>query len=211
MSHPSAAQTHVAGVILAGGGSTRMGGGDKGLISLNESTMLDHVISRLKPQVSQLIINANGEPDRFARFGVPVVPDGVHAGQGPLSGVLAGLDWASRDPSLSAIVTVASDTPFLPDDLVARLLEANKPFAVAASQGRVHPTIGLWPLTMAGPIETELSDGKRQAQAFVRDHGAATVNFGVSNENGHQVDPFFNANTPEDLDWARRILQTSAP
>lgn len=204
-------QPRIAGVVLAGGGSTRMGAGDKGLIKLDERSMLDHVIGRVQPQVSQLTINANGALERFDHLGLPIISDGAYAQQGPLSGVLAGLHWARSLPDVTAIVTVASDTPFLPEDLVSRLLTAGKPFAVAASNGRIHPTAGIWPLEIAATLETALANGKMKAQAFVREHGAATVNFDAINLSGHRVDPFFNANTPEDLDWARRLLQSSPP
>lgn len=199
----------LAGVILAGGLSRRMGGGDKGLLPLDDHPMLAHVIARLRPQVPTLAINANGDSARFAAFGLPVIADAGSDREGPLAGVLAGLTWATMQPGVRAIVTVASDTPFLPLDLVPRLLQPGEPLTVAESQGHVHPTAALWPLTMADAIELALSEGRRQAMAFIEGAHARLVPFAPLVIAAQSVDPFFNANTPEDLDWARRLLQTS--
>jgi molybdopterin-guanine dinucleotide biosynthesis protein A len=199
----------IAGVILAGGLSRRMGGGDKTLLSLDGHPMLAHVIARLRPQVPLLAINANGEPERFKEFGLPVIADAGSDREGPLAGVLAGLVWAQAQPSIRAIVTVASDTPFLPLDLVPRLLEPGAPLVVAESHGRVHPTVALWPLDLTDAVATALAEDRRQAMAFVEGAHARLVAFPMADVHGQQVDPFFNANTPEELDWARGILQTS--
>ena len=155
----------VPGVILAGGLATRMGGGDKCLLELASRPLLAHVIERLAPQAGPLALNANGDPARFAPFGLPVLPDSVPGFPGPLAGVLAGLDWAQA-LGAAQIVTVAADTPFFPTDLVARL-----------------------------------QAGTRKVVAWPDRHGAANALFDVS---AH--DPFFNINTPEDLERARRIL-----
>lgn len=199
----------VAGVILAGGLSSRMGGGDKGLLPLDAHPMLVHVVARLRPQVPSLVINANGDPARFASFGLPVIADAGSEREGPLAGVLAGLTWAAMQPGVRAIVTVASDTPFLPLDLVPRLLQPAVPLAVAESHGHVHPTVALWPLSIADDIELALAEGRRQAMAFVEAAHARLVPFAPLHIHGQSVDPFFNANTPADLDWARRLLQSS--
>lgn len=204
--------TEVVGCILAGGLSRRMGGGDKGLLALGGRPILDHVIERLRPQVSSLILNANGDPERFARYGLPVVPDGVEGYPGPLAGVLAGLEWAkAHAPRAGWVATAASDTPFLPRDLVARLLAAcgtgGARLAVAASRGREHPVFGLWPLDLAADLRHALTvEGLRKASLWTARHRAAAVEFAA-----HPVDPFFNANRPEDLAEAEAILNEHAP
>jgi molybdopterin-guanine dinucleotide biosynthesis protein A len=191
------------GVILAGGLAMRMGGGDKALLRLDDATFLDHVIARLAPQVAALALSANGDPARFARFGLPVLQDSLPGFQGPLAGVLAGLDWAARQGAES-VVTAAADTPFLPEDLVPRLLlaaeEAGAALALAATaQGR-HPTFGLWPVALREDLRRALIDGTRKITEWADRHGAATAVFPDT-----PVDPFFNVNTPEDLARAREM------
>jgi molybdenum cofactor guanylyltransferase len=111
------------GLLLAGGLSRRMSGGDKSLRLLAGRPLLQHVVDRLRPQVDGLVLNAHGDPDRFAGFDLPVVADSIPDFAGPLAGVLAGLDWAAENrPDCSFIVSVATDAPFLPEDLVNRLV-----------------------------------------------------------------------------------------
>lgn len=190
-----------------------MGGGDKGLLPLGDATLLDNVIGRLGPQCSELAINANGDPARFARFGLPVLVDPMADFPGPLAGVLAGLDWAA-EIGAEAIVTAAADTPFLPDDLVARLTaeaaEKGVPIALAASADeagvqRRHPTFGLWPTGLREDLRAALSGGLRKIVLWADRHGAATVPFPTAS-----FDPFFNVNTPEDMARAERLLAKGA-
>ncbi|NNF72838.1 MAG: molybdenum cofactor guanylyltransferase MobA [Rhodobacteraceae bacterium] len=205
--------TKPPGVILAGGLAQRMGGGDKGLLRLDDKTILDHVIARLAPQTDGLAINANGDESRFASLGLPVIADSVDEFPGPLAGVLAGLDWAA-ERGADCIVTAAADTPFLPDDLVDGLRAATLgnalPFALAATpdpergQNR-HPTFGLWPVALRDDLRAALADGVRKVVAWTDGHGAATALFDTG-----KGDPFFNVNTPEDLETARRILAEAA-
>lgn len=194
-----------AGVILAGGRAARMGGGDKGLLPLGRTTILDHVVARLAPQVSHLALNANGDPARFARFGLPVLGDGVAGFPGPLAGVLAGLDWAAA-LGLDAIVTAAADTPFLPEDLVPRLClaagTAGAPIVLAVASSGRHPTFGLWPVDLRDDLRRALEDGTRKVMDWADRHGAAMAMFPDKS-----VDPFFNVNTPEDLARAQ-VLAT---
>ena len=202
----------IAGVILAGGQSRRMGGGDKALLDLGGKPMLAHVIARLAGQVQTLAISVNGDPVRFQPFGLPVLVDATGDFAGPLAGVLAGLRWA-RAECASYVVTVPSDSPFVPLDLVARLtdaaLSAPSRFAVASSGGRVHPVAGLWPMDMAEVIEAALARDERRVQAFVEKAGAAVVSFDDVSIGEASVDPFFNANTPEELQAARDIAYPS--
>ena len=201
------------GVILAGGQATRMGGGDKGLLSLGSGTILDHVIARLAPQAGALALNANGDAARLAQFGLPVIADPVEGFAGPLAGVLAGLDWAAGEGA-EAIVTVAADTPFFPHDLVAQLQEAARgmayPLVLAATPGgaeetksmsrggRVrHPTFGLWPVALRDDLRHALQNGVRKVVQWTDRHDGREALF----EDG---DAFFNVNTPEDLAEARR-------
>lgn len=157
----------ILGVVLADGRATRMGGGDKSLLQLGGMSLLEHVLARLEPQCRVLAISANGDPARFSRFGYPVLADSVPAFAGPLAGILSGLDWAAENQA-EAIVTVAADTPFLPDDLVMRLREAaatkRAAIALAASPDaagllRRHPTCGLWPVALREPLRADLVAG----------------------------------------------------
>ena len=184
----------IAGVILAGGRASRMGGGDKGLLLLGGRPILARVVERLAPQVEALALNANGDPARFAAWGLPVVGDSVAGHPGPLAGVLAGMDWAAA-AGAEAVVTAAADTPFFPVDLVARLRAAG-PFAMAATPGadgpERHPTFALWPVGLRDDLRAALGAGLRKVVAWSDPHGCATVVF-------PEAEAFFNVNTPEDL------------
>lgn len=197
----------IAGVLLAGGRASRMGGGDKCLLALGGKPLLAHAIARLSPQVDILVLNANGDASRFAAFGLPVVADSI--GAGPLAGVLAGMDWArAHVPDARAIVTAATDTPFFPLDLVKRLTEAtegNAP-AVARSGMGEHYAFGLWPISLAPDLRRALAEGRRKAGDFVHEHKALTVDFASEEMSGKSIDPFFNINTPEDLARAAALL-----
>ena len=203
----------IAGVVLAGGRSQRMGGGDKGLRGLDGRPMLAHVIARLAPQVDRLILNANGDPERFARFGLPVVADAFPDFPGPLAGVLAGMRWAAAagDGPVRHIVTVSSDAPFLPPDLVARLAEASAAsggvIAMAQSAAVVHPVIALWPVALADVLEAAIVAGERRVGWWAGTQGATAVEFEPLRVAGRTVDPFFNANTPEEFLEAAELMQ----
>ena len=207
------------GVILAGGRATRMGGGDKCLLQAGGRSLLAHGVDRLAPQVDGLILNANGDPARFAaadaRFGgLPVVADGVPDFAGPLAGVLAGMEAAAARGA-SHIVTVAGDTPFFPGDLAARLRDAaqaeGKPLACAAAPegGRLwdHPTFGLWPVALAADLRAALEGGVRKVVLWTGRHGCARAVFDPGAPDGSGTDPFFNVNTPADLTEADRIAR----
>ncbi len=197
------------GVILAGGLARRMGGGDKALLDVGGQPMLAHVIRRLAPQVAGVVLNANGDAARFAGFGLPVLPDSVAGFPGPLAGVLAGMDWAARQGA-SHVVTAAADTPFLPGDLVARLGAAadavHEPIALAATASGLHPTFGLWPVSLRADLRLALEAGTRKVAAWALGEGAARATFPDSPH-----DPFFNINTPQDLAEARLRLARNAP
>lgn len=187
------------GVILAGGQATRMGGGDKGLLPLGETTIIDHVIDRLTPQVDTLALNANGDATRFEHLNLPVLPDSIPGFAGPLSGVLAGLDWAAEQDA-THIVTAAADTPFLPCDLVPQLLlHAENGLCLAASPSGRQPTFGLWPVSLRDDLRDALDGGLRKVVQWTRQHGAGTAEF--PNDAA-----FFNVNTPEDLATAKAML-----
>lgn len=196
-----------AGIILAGGQSRRMGGGDKGLLSLGGETLLARVIALLEPQVAEVALNANGDGTRFKSFGLPVIADSVAEYPGPLAGVLAGMDWAAARGH-SHIVTAAADTPFFPCDLVPRLMLASEsaPIALAATpdpeRGMArHPTFGLWPVDLRDDLRAALSDGVRKVVAWTDKHGTAIAEFSAT-----PFDPFFNVNTPEDMARAEGLL-----
>jgi molybdopterin-guanine dinucleotide biosynthesis protein A len=205
----------VTGIVLAGGQSRRMGGGDKGLLELAGKPMLGHVIDRLSVQVGRMAINANGDPSRFAPFGLPVVADTVSGFVGPLAGVLAGMRWSAGSASgARCIVTVAGDAPMLPLDLVSRLTAAvqscDTAIALARSAGEVHPVIGLWPVALADDLETALQDGVRKVLHWTDRHGTVAVDFPMTRIGSVEVDPFFNANTPQELDSLRTMLAKTA-
>ncbi len=206
-------KSEIVGVLLAGGLSRRMGGGDKGLLDLAGSSMLARVIDRIRPQVGDLVINANGDPARFAAFKLAVVPDTVPDNPGPLAGVLAGMRWAQTNrPAARYILTVSTDAPFLPGDLADRLAlaadSAAGAIAMARSSGKLQPVIGLWPTALADDLEAAIRhDGIRKVLAWTDRHGVAAVDFAPVLIGDKGVDPFFNANTPEELDEARRLLR----
>lgn len=197
------------GVILAGGLATRMGGGDKALLTLRGQSLLSRAAARLEPQVAALALNANGDLARFDRFRLPVLADPVAGHAGPLAGVLAGLDWAA-ERGAESIVTAAADTPFFPGDLVPRLLLAGEgmahPLVLAASREpegelRLHPTFGLWPVALRNVLREDLAQGERKLRVWAKAQGARVAEFPVL-----RFDPFFNVNTPEDLQRARGFL-----
>lgn len=199
-----------AGVILAGGLARRMGGGDKPLRILGGRPLLDHVVARLRPQVAALILNANGNPARFAPWGLAVVADGLADYPGPLAGILAALDWAAEArPDLPWVVSVPGDSPFIPADLVARLHLAREaagaPLACARSSGQTHPPIGLWPVALRDDLRTALTAGERKIDRWTARHGCAQADWPAA-----PLDPFFNANDPVELAHAEALLQSGA-
>ena len=198
--------------MLAGGRARRLGGDDKGRLAFAGGTLLDRVIGRLAPQVDGLILNANGDPGRFAGTGLVVVADGVTGSPGPLAGVLASLDWArAQRPAVTAVVSAPTDAPFLPLDLVGRLraavAEQGQPLAAAASGGRLHPVFGLWPVALADRLRADLVEhGVRKVEDWMRAQGLAVADFSTD-----PIDPFFNVNTPAELAAARRLLTVLPP
>lgn len=200
----------VAAVLLAGGQGSRMAvdgqGPDKPLRWLGGKTLLDHVIARVAPQVGGMVLNANGDISRFAGWGLPVVADPLPDLPGPLAGILAGMRWAA-DNGFEDLLSVATDTPFLPHDLVRRLNAARRqnavPLACAASGGWTHPVIGLWRVSLADVLEADLRAGVRKIDAWTSRHGVAQAEFQVDG-----FDPFFNVNRPDDLAEAETLLET---
>lgn len=195
------------GVLLAGGLARRMGGGDKPMAQVGGVPILARGVAAMRPQCAALVVNANGDPARFAEFGLPVIADDVPGFAGPLAGVLAGLDWcAAHRPDLAWVVSVAADSPFLPADLVARLHAARRAegarLACAASGGHTHPVIGLWPVDLRAELRHALVvEDIRKIDRFTARHPIATVEWASA-----PLDPFFNANTPEELEEANRMV-----
>ena len=201
----------IVGVVLAGGRSQRMGGGDKALRDLGGRTMLAHIISMLTPQVGRVIVNANGDPARFATLGLPVVADAAQNYAGPLAGILAGLRWASVNArQVRRIVTVPGDSPFIPSDLVARLVAASDAaggaIAVAQSAGVLHHVTALWPVELEDALAAAVDQGERQVGNWAARQGIVAVPFDPVRIGGRPVDPFFNINTPEDLLEAATLM-----
>lgn len=205
----------VIGVLLAGGQSRRMGGGDKCLMRVGGQTMLARAIDRLRPQTDGLILNANGDPERFSEVDLPVAADPVEGFAGPLAGVLAGLGWARvHAPAAAFIATAATDTPFFPTDFVARCLTATdgnaRAIVLARSGGRAHPVFGLWPTALASDLQDALAGGVRKVLDWTDRHDTRFADFGPVGIGGETIDPFFNANRPEDLTELERLLERAA-
>src|SRR5437016_9003622 len=196
----------ILGLVLAGGLARRMGGGDKTRIRVGDKTILERVLARLKPQCAAVILNANGDPARFADTALPVVADSVPDFAGPLAGILAGLDWAAAyAPHIADIASVPGDCPFLPTDLVARLCAtraaSGQKLACARSGDWRHPVVGLWPVALRDDLRKALVDeGLHKIEAWTARHGVAIAEWPDT-----PIDPFFNVNTPEDVAAAERI------
>ncbi|MGI9420727.1 MAG: molybdenum cofactor guanylyltransferase MobA [Geminicoccaceae bacterium] len=201
----------IVGVLLAGGQARRMGGGDKCLRRLGDRTILAHVIERIAPQVDALVLNANGDPARFDAFGLPVAPDVIEGFAGPLAGVLTGMEWAHAErPDCAWIVTIATDTPFLPTDLAARMAAAlerdGAELATAVSNNRTHPVFGLWPTALAPALRRAMLDEDiRKVDRFTSRYRLAEATFPIE-----PCDPFFNTNRPEDLEQAERLIAAAS-
>jgi len=194
------------GLLLAGGLARRMGGGDKPMKTIGGQTILARAIARLGSQCDELILNANGDPQRFAAYGLPVVADTVAGFAGPLAGILAGLDWiAANRPGVSWMLSAAADCPFLPRDLVARLhqarIETNARIAIAASGGQTHPVIGLWNVTLRDDLRHALVvEDFHAVGRWTARYDPAIVSWPIE-----PLDPFFNANTVDDIAAAERL------
>ncbi|WP_085901440.1 molybdenum cofactor guanylyltransferase MobA [Kiloniella majae] len=205
--------TDVAGVILAGGLARRMGGGDKGLKSLAGESLLARIIQRIRPQVGPLVLNANGDQKRFNAFSLPVAADVVDDNPGPLAGVLTGMEWvAAYSPNVKWMVSVPCDAPFIPMDLVGRLIsEATKqgvPLACAMSQGRTHPVVGLWSVALRNDLrQAIMREEMRKVDRWTERHGICHVPFDDVVIGNETIDPFYNANKPDDLVRVERLLE----
>ncbi|MEQ8326920.1 MAG: molybdenum cofactor guanylyltransferase MobA [Parvibaculum sp.] len=205
-------KSQVAGVLLAGGLSRRMGGGDKCLRELGGRPILAHIIARAAPQVGALVLNANGAPARFDAFGLPVAADVVEGYAGPLAGVLTGLDWAAENaPGARWLASFACDAPFFPTDMVARLLAAieaeDADLACAVTHGRSHPVFGLWPLRLRGDLRRAMIEEEiRKVDLWTGRYKLVEVAFADAASPAGPLDPFFNTNRPEDLEQAAGYL-----
>ena len=192
----------IAGLILAGGRATRMGGRDKTEIELDGQTLLSRAISRAKPQVGRLLLNTNRDPALLARYGLPVLADTIGDHWGPLAGILAGLEHvAATWPQIRWLASFPTDSPFFPADLVSRLAQATHghELAMATGHGRPEPVFALWPVGLAGELRAALSNGVRKVEDFARRYRLGTADW--------PADLFFNVNSPEDLHQAARRLQ----
>jgi len=200
-------EPRIAGLLLAGGQSRRMGGGDKALMDLGGETLLARIVARVRPQVGPLVLNANGDPARFARFGLPVAPDVVEGYAGPLAGVLTGLEWVRANaPGCAHVASFACDAPFVPRDLVARLVAAMEhaaaDMACATSGGREHPVFALWPVRLADELRRAVvEEGVRKVDAWTARYRLTRVDFATD-----PIDPFFNVNAPQDMAAAAALL-----
>lgn len=198
----------IVGLILAGGRSSRMGGGDKTALSLGGAPMIQCIADRLQRQVGMVTVSSNSEAGTLAQLGLPVLADSIPGFQGPLAGILAGLEWGLSIQA-ERLITVAGDTPFFPTNLVEKLTAAAPAshMVVAASQRGLHPTFAVWPTSLASDLRHHLEIGEtRKVIAFIERHPHTTAMFDNVDLPGGAVDPFFNINTPDDLAEARRLL-----
>ncbi|MBX5240495.1 molybdenum cofactor guanylyltransferase MobA [Rhizobium sp. NLR22b] len=198
-------RSDIAGVVLAGGRSQRMGR-DKAEVMLGTESLLRHVLLRLSQQVISVAVNADAVADD-----VPVVPDRIPGKAGPMAGIHAAIVYGAGLPAITHVVTVSVDCPFFPTDLVARLAAAlarPSQIAIAASEGRYHPVFGLWPVTLAADLEAWIAtDEKRRVRDFLLRHDVTEVDFPLHPTRASLLDPFFNINTPDDLIEAQRWLE----
>ncbi len=200
---------NVVGIVLEGGLSRRMDGREKSLMEINGETLIESVAQRLASQVPRVVINANGDPNRFSRLAMPVQADTVPGFAGPLAGVLAGMRWTQENvPDATHVITVAADTPFFPDDYVVHMIDmaaqTNSDIALAGSNGRHHPVFGLWRTSLADSLEEFLiAEAGRKVLLFVERFSNCLVEFPSPDESSGKPDPFFNVNTPDQLDQAK--------
>tara|TARA_R110002110_G_scaffold3598_3_gene18388 strand:- start:4687 stop:5319 length:633 start_codon:yes stop_codon:yes gene_type:complete len=203
---------HIAAVLLAGGQARRMGGGDKSLRLLGGKTILAHILERIAPQADMVLLNANGDTDRFAGLGLPVARDVVEGFAGPLAGILTGLEWMrANQPGISHIVSCPTDAPFIPENLVAGLAgavtDADADIGCARSGDRTHPVIGLWPAALADPLREALTVRDiRKIDRWTAEYSVAYADWPAE-----PLDPFFNVNRPEDLALAEELLSGTIP
>ena len=203
----------IPGIILAGGLSRRMGGGDKGLLMLGKTSIIERVIDKILPQVGSLAININGDSSRFPDYQLPIIPDSIKGYLGPLSGILAGMEWAFKNGN-RYIATVAADTPFLPDDLIKRLhamvKSKNLNIGIAASRILsgddvfIHPTFGIWEVALKDDLRDALANDTRKIMFWAKKFKLDYYYFDTSDKLN---DPFFNINTPDDLEEAKYRLK----
>lgn len=206
------------GVLLAGGKSSRMQDiltsviQDKSLLTLGSKPLIMHIIERVKSQVERLIINANLNPDRFSTFGLPIISDTIGNFSGPLAGILAGMEWSQKYvPANTHILSIPTDVPFLPLDLVQRLQngmnQSSESLVLARSNEVIHPVIGLWPVTQSKKLHEALKQGTRKVLDWTNSQNVLYVDFPPLNIREKLVDPFFNINTPQDLKSAEDLIQ----
>ena len=203
----------IPGIILAGGLSRRMGGGDKGLLMLGKTTIIERVIDKISPQVGSLAININGDSSRFPDYKLPIIPDSIKGYLGPLSGILAGMEWAFKNGN-RYIATVAADTPFLPDDFIKRLhamvKSKNLNIGIAASRFLrrddvfIHPTFGIWEVALKDDLRDALANDTRKIMFWAKKF---KLDYYYFDTNDKLSDPFFNINTPDDLEEAKYRLK----
>jgi molybdopterin-guanine dinucleotide biosynthesis protein A len=206
----------ILGGVLAGGLSRRMGGGDKSLAELDGTTLINRVVKRLEPQVASIVINANGDPQRFSPTQYRIVQDVFEGFAGPLAGIHALLEFAARSsPNISHVATVAADTPFFPENFVDKCAgslvnqdQGNSTIILAKSDQNRHPVFGLWPVSLCSSLAKFLKSGDtRKVMAFVQMHPYKFVEFPYFENNGKLIDPFFNINAPDDLEKALSIVR----
>lgn len=203
---------HLLGVVLAGGRSSRMGGGDKFLLPIAGTTMLELVLSRFKSQLKHIVISTNGDATRLKHFGAPITKDTIGEYEGPLAGILACFAWAKQhSPKTTHLLSIAADTPFFPENYTKAMLARANAIApnsiiLAKSQSHYHPIFGLWPLSLAQDLEKALKAGTRKIRAWTEQHNHDALMFDDILINSSTLDPFFNVNKPADFAQCKRFL-----
>ncbi len=198
----------ITGVILAGGLARRLGNIDKALVQIGNTSLLEYAIANLEPQCDQIIINANGNPDRFHNINNPIIADTIEGYAGPLAGVLCAMQWVKQNtPQTKWIATLPVDTPFAPKDFAARLLQnvidQKTDLACASSGGRHHPVVGLWPVDLADQLHAAMvNEDMRKVDLWTARFKLSIVDFKIK-----QYDPFFNINRPADIETGEQILK----
>ncbi len=225
MKRPTLNNNMITGVILAGGQSTRMGGGDKFLKEINGKTILSLVIKKFEKQCSSVLISANGNPARLEAYNKPIIKDPIIEADpttsketedtlaGPLAGILAAMKWTIENkPGHTHILSVAADSPLFPDDFSQKMINQSnslddRAIILAKSGGWHHPIFGLWPIEFASDLEAQLNSGVRKIRAWTNSHENSAVEFEEQDIKGTKIDPFFNINKPEDFDTFTELSQ----
>ena len=217
MPPPDRLSDNVLGVVLAGGQGRRLGG-DKALRLLAGRPLITHVIARLRPQLDEgwLSVSCGGDEPDLAKLGLPLIRDTLPGLPGPLAGILAAmLELRRRAKADGWVLSVPTDTPFLPPDLLTRcqqrLGESGAEILLAESAGGLCQVCGLWSSRLAGDLAQSLEAGQNKVLGWAARHRVEQVMFPLQPLGDAEVDPFFNVNTPQDLQLVEKLFSDRSP